>query len=64
MKKAFDCVEMKRQAQERIYEETRGLSPEQELEYFHEAGRRFWQEMKRMRKDLSAQSKPSEPAKS
>jgi len=27
--KTFDCVEMKRRAQERIYEETRHLTPEQ-----------------------------------
>jgi len=27
--KTFDCVEMKRLAQERIYEETRHLTPEQ-----------------------------------
>lgn|GEM_PF-2990060 len=27
--KTFDCVEMKRRAQERIYEEPRHLSPEQ-----------------------------------
>ena len=27
--KAFDCVEMKRRAQERIYEETKNMSVEQ-----------------------------------
>ena len=32
--KEFDCVEMKRNAQKRIYEEIRGLSREQELKYF------------------------------
>lgn len=31
--KTFDCVEMKRQAQERIYEETKGMTTEQRLAY-------------------------------
>ncbi len=34
-KKAFDCVEMKRKAQERIYEETKHLSRDELVEYFH-----------------------------
>jgi hypothetical protein len=32
--KGFDCVEFKRQAQAEIYQEIKGLSPEQEIEYF------------------------------
>ncbi len=35
--KGFDCVEFKRRAQERIYEEIRDLAPESEIEYFHRA---------------------------
>ena len=49
MNKKFDCVEMKRNIQEQIYEETRGLSREQELEYFHKAAERFWQEIETIR---------------
>ncbi|VGO18484.1 hypothetical protein [Pontiella sulfatireligans] len=30
----FDCVEMKRRAQLRIYEETRGMSPKEIVNYF------------------------------
>jgi hypothetical protein len=34
--KAFDCVEMKRRIQEQIYEETKNMTHEELLEYFHE----------------------------
>ncbi len=30
----FDCVEMKRRAQLRIYEETKGMTPHEIVEYF------------------------------
>ena len=33
--KQFDCVEMKRKLQERIYKETRGMTPEELSAYFH-----------------------------
>jgi hypothetical protein len=32
--KGFDCIEFKRQAQAEIYEEIKGLSPQEEIEYF------------------------------
>ena len=34
--KKFDCVEMKRHIQERIYEETRGMKPDEFLAYMHQ----------------------------
>ena len=34
--KTFDCVEMKRRIQEQIYEETKNMTHEELLEYFHE----------------------------
>jgi predicted ATPase len=34
-KKVFDCVEMKRRIQEQIYEETKNMSHEELLAYFH-----------------------------
>ena len=37
VKKEFDCVEFKRQAQSRIYERIRDLSPKEEIEYFRKA---------------------------
>lgn len=33
----FDCLEFKRRAQEEIIEETRGMSPDEEIEYFRRA---------------------------
>lgn len=36
-KKDFDCVEFKRQAQARIYEWIKDLSPEEEIDYFRKA---------------------------
>jgi hypothetical protein len=36
-KKDFDCVELKREAQARIYERIKNLSPEEEIEYFRKA---------------------------
>jgi hypothetical protein len=32
--RGFDCIEFKRQAQAEVYEEIKGLSPEEEIEYF------------------------------
>ncbi len=47
MIKDFDCVEMKRKAQERIYWELKGLSPEQERQYWREQG----EELVRLREE-------------
>lgn len=33
-KKKFDCIEFKRKAQERIYEEIKDMSWEEEIDYF------------------------------
>ncbi len=56
MKKTFDCVEMKRKTQEEIYEETRDLSPEKQIEYFRRAGERFWNEIQSLRTNRQADS--------
>jgi len=37
VKKNFDCVEFKREAQTRIYERIKDLSPEEEISYFRKA---------------------------
>lgn len=34
--KGFDTIEFKRKVQAEIYEEIKGLSPEQEMEYFRQ----------------------------
>lgn len=36
--KAFDCVAMKRQAQVRIYEETRHMTAEEKIAFYHRIG--------------------------
>jgi len=51
-KKDFDCVEFKRQAQARIYERIKGLSPQEEIEYFRRAAEQgplgdWWKNMRR-----------------
>ena len=51
MKKTFDCVEMKRKAQEKIYEQIKDLSLDEEIEYFNKAGERFLREMEVLRKE-------------
>ena len=35
--KEFDCIAMKQEAQSRIHEETKGMTYQQEIEYFHAA---------------------------
>ncbi len=40
VKKEFDCVEFKRQAQARIYERIKDLSPEEETELLPQGRRR------------------------
>lgn len=52
MKKTFDCVEMKRKAQNRIFEETRGLAPEEELAYFHRAAAECRADIRRLRAEI------------
>jgi len=64
MKKTFDCVEMKRKAQEEIYEETKNMSREEELEYFHKAGERFQREIEALREKKKAQEKKVGKARS
>ena len=56
MKKTFDCVEMKRKVQEQIHEETRSLSREQEIEYFHAAAEAFWREINSLKRESSAKA--------
>lgn len=33
--KTFDCIAFKREVQERIYEETKYLTPDEQIQYFH-----------------------------
>lgn len=60
MKKTLDCIEMKRRAQDRIYVETRGLTSEEELAYFHRAAAEFRAEIKRLRDETGRGRRTSE----
>ena len=53
MKKKFDCMEMKRKAQERIYEETKDMTLEEELAYWE----RHNQRLREMQKEALAKRK-------
>jgi len=50
--KDFDCIGFKRKVQAEIYEETRGLSPEEQIEYFRRRAAdgplgRWWKALER-----------------
>ena len=55
--KTFDCVEMKRRGAEHVYNIIKDMTPEQELEYWHERTEAFRQEQ------AEAQAKTRPPAK-
>ena len=40
-KKTFDCVEMKRKIQAKMYEEIRGMTHKEELEYYQRSAKEF-----------------------
>jgi len=42
--KTFDCVEMKRRAAERIYEATKDMTLEEEIEYWRQRNKEFRRE--------------------
>ncbi len=46
--KTFDCVEMKRRAAERIYQETKDLTLEQKTEYWQRRSEEFRREQHRI----------------
>jgi chemotaxis regulatin CheY-phosphate phosphatase CheZ len=48
-KKELDCIAMKRDVQNQIYEETKNLNPQQQMNYFRNAVkqsrfRKWWEE--------------------
>jgi cell division protein ZapA (FtsZ GTPase activity inhibitor) len=58
MKKDFDCVDMKRKIQDEIYEETKDLTRDEQLEHLHKAAERFERKIEKLRK-----KKPAGPKK-
>jgi len=63
----FDCVEFKRKVQAEIYKEIKGLSPEQEIEYFHRRATtgslgEWWKALARRSENaVAAEARNSEP---
>jgi hypothetical protein len=56
-KKESDCIAMKREAQSRIYEETKNMTPQQQIEYFRNAVRKsrfreWWEQANAFTKSL------------
>ena len=47
--KTFDCVEMKRRGQLRIRERLKGMTVEQQLEYWRKRSEEFMREQDRLR---------------
>jgi len=61
--KGFDCIAFKRKAQTEIYEEIKGLSPEEEIAYFRRRAAagplgKFWKALER-RAEAEADSEAS-----
>ena len=50
----FDCVKWKRERQEKIYEETKGMTSEEYLEYVRKGAERFDEKMKLRRAERQA----------
>jgi hypothetical protein len=59
--KKFDCVKFQHDAALRIYEETKGMSEEQEIEYWRQKGE---QSLRRSRESLKAAAKKPRRKKS
>ena len=47
--KTFDCVEMKRQGQQRIHEQLSGMTRQQQIEYWRKRSEKFMRQQKRLR---------------
>jgi len=63
-KKEFDCVQMKRRIQEKIYDQTKNLSREELVAYFHRHAETgpfadLWK--KPQKKKTRSKTKPTKP---
>jgi molybdopterin synthase catalytic subunit len=57
--KMFDCVAMKREAQERIYEETRHMTAEEKIAFYHRIGDVARQRQTELRAKLNLTPQPA-----
>ena len=53
--KTFDCVEMKRVTQEKIRNDVKGMTAEEEIRYFREGADAFEQRIRQARDTLAKQ---------
>jgi hypothetical protein len=52
----FDCVKMKREIQAKIYEETKGMTPEERQEHTRRTSKHFREDMARRRAERAAEN--------
>ncbi|MCG3130810.1 MAG: hypothetical protein FLDDKLPJ_01583 [Phycisphaerae bacterium] len=57
--KTFDCVDMKRKAQEEIRRRVRGMTPQEEIEFFQEGSARFLEALRRAKEDHGQAPEPA-----
>ena len=58
--KTFDCVEMKRRGAERIYELTKDMSFEEEVEFWRKRNEEFMRKQERLRAERGGAARPSQ----
>jgi hypothetical protein len=58
MKKTFDCVEMKRRGGQRVYELVKGMTPEQEAEFWRQRTEAFLAQREAKRAKAAASATP------
>ncbi len=54
MKKAFDAVEMVRRIRDAHYEQTKDMTPEERLAFYHEKGREAQAELEQLARERRA----------
>jgi soluble cytochrome b562 len=57
--KTFDCIQMKRDAQKKIREAVKGMTPEQEIAFFREGAEEFERQIEQAAKNAGHQEKES-----
>ncbi len=55
--KAFDCVEMKRRGAEQVRQRTAGMSPSQEVAFWHRQTEELSRRQRQIRQNLSLETR-------
>jgi hypothetical protein len=56
--KPFDCVEMKRQGQERLHKQLKGMSMEQQIEWWQKRNEEFMRKQDHLRAQRAPAPRP------